>query len=433
MKTMFWLDNGIKMMTLTIVCLMATGIFAADFVEPQFPESSKVPDQSSLVVQLAVVPDHIAFGKPVDFFIRFINYGKKPAKLELDCVAVVDIAPAIRFSLLKDKNNAMADILRGGMDSPQAYLSPGESVVVKITNLLVTPGKHKLKVCHYNSKTMFLSNTVNFVMEEKPLNDLEMKELVDGCEQMLTTAESTPDKDWNWNLLRIRLVYCNPYTIPLIRQHLERSRNPEFRLFLSQTLGDIACAESARDRGFHRDTSSSQFMLERLKTETDRLVLGNTILNMEFFFDSFDELQKKTLKEQILSFLESKDPYIRFEAAINIIDLFPENIPIIEERLNRPGVFDPYNIAIKQRIKQMEEFRKNRPESKKQEGNSPKSRRSCPGQTGLCRCGWPQSHRRGNGQGEAIDPLIKRGVGSINLKNEVALHFQECGCECECG
>jgi hypothetical protein len=344
-------------MVLIIACVMPAQIPAADSVEPKFPELPKDSDPSSPVMQLAVVPDHVAFGKPVDFYIRFINCGIAPVELTLNCVAVADIEPKIQFGLAEGKNQTAAGVLRGSLDFPLAYLAPGESVVVKMGNQLVTPGKHKIKACHYHLKKKLLSNAVDLAMADQPLNDQEIKGLLDDCEQMLTKLESKPDKNCDLGLLRIRLAYYNPYTIPLIKKYMEKSPSSDVRLLMSQTLGCIANPESARDRGFHRDTSSKQFILDQLKSETDSRVKADIILNTEFFFDSFDDPQKKMLKEQMLSLLENKDQLLRYWAGINMIDLFPDKIPVVEEQLNRPGGFGPYDISVKSRIKQMEKFR----------------------------------------------------------------------------
>lgn len=354
---------GIMISTITI--LITINIFADDLASPKFPELPKGSDQSSIVMQLAIVPDHVAFGKPADFYVKFINCGKTPTTLNLDCVACADFEQGIRFSVTEEENPPAERVLRGSLDLPQVYLAPGETAVVRMANQLVTPGKHKIKACHYEKRQKILSNTVEFVMENHPFNDQEIKTLIDDCEKIINTLESKTDKGQGLNLLRIRLTYYNPYTIPLIKKYMEQSASAETRILMSQILGNIASAESAKDRGFHRDTSSTQFMLDRLKAETDSRVRADIILNTEFFFDSFDENQKKILKEQILPLLESKDLYLRYWAGVNIIDLFPERIPLIKEHLNRPGSFGPYDLAIKQRIEQMEEFRKNRQKTNK--------------------------------------------------------------------
>ena len=107
-----------------------------------------------------------------------------------------------------------------------------------------------------------------------------------------------------------------------------------------EILGMIADKDKAASRGYIRDTSAADLVVERIDKESEAAVKTALLKIVGKFFDVLTPPQRETLEKTVLAQLAQADAGVRVQAALTLLELFPAQRPAIETALAKADFAD---------------------------------------------------------------------------------------------
>jgi hypothetical protein len=308
-------------------------LLAAELAIPAFPElPANVTGKEPLVVQLVSSSDHIIRYKPIDFYVRLKNRGGETLDLFLDYPEKIIECSNVDI-LFHTKNNTICrdkycEQKKSRKDSSSIILLPNQSLVMKIPCCFIGKDADVVFVYRviveenkgYKERTV-QSNLIHITVEEKPLSKEEIEEIQNRCQQLLTSIPNTFEdfrKRNNCNDEMLHLVFCSPYSLPLLKENFANSSSPIMRFFLVNSLSKIAEQYPALVKS---DPSIADIFINRMQTEIDENVKIHFIGELSAFIDIMTDVQKIKSRSILFELLKDEREQVRCEAAFSLIFL----------------------------------------------------------------------------------------------------------------
>ena len=310
-----------------------------------WPELPKGPQAEPLVLQLAISSTQLAYGRPFDFYVRFVNCGE------------TDLEITLPIDFINEHETLKSAMEQEGLSYPSriygatAFLSPKASFIMKIPNQYVWLGKHAKMVSyiHPNHRKEVKSNIINYVCEKKPFSETE----AENCRQELEKAIDALSKEKSFSFFQLQFTGSGekisnlgvkgiPCSLPVIKKHLAEDPNPGVRYMMAEILSTLGRKRDAGEIGLWVDFSSADLLIEQLAKEKDAWVLGSLLSAISLYSAAaaLTPEQRKQLLELIMPHVDATNPMVRSAALWAFPCCFPDHDEIIEERLNRKDFYD---------------------------------------------------------------------------------------------
>jgi hypothetical protein len=325
-----------------------------------WPELPKGTPADPLVLQLAISSTQLAYGRPFDFYVRFVNCGKE----DLDIPLInddIDEKELLKTSF-GNGNQAYPDI---GCH-PNVVLKQNETFILRIPDQYARLCKFCNKVSYRYSGTRreIHSNIVTYVCQQKPFSEAEVAACHQHLEKLIDqlAREEYAGETYNGlednpiaNQILMIATRSNPYCLPFVRKQLAEHPDAKVRHTMLSTLQFLAGKGDAEELGFVYDLSSADLLLDRLADEKDpkvqSLVVG--ILSVYAHSGGLSSEQKKRFLKGILPHVDSTNTELRITAVVILLDIFPEQYEVIEQRLNNKDFYlGGYEIGTRRQVKE---------------------------------------------------------------------------------
>ena len=342
---MIMISSNKRWLSLVFLKLVCSCLLVVAMDLPKFPEITAEPSNlQALSLQLAITTGHVAYRKPVDLYVRFVNNGKEPVYIPSGLSMDSGL-------LAKTSNDGILKSLDLTGDGISMVLFPGEPVVLKIPNYSFPIGKQRFKIKIHirqsDKKTVELSsNEVEIIVENKPLEAKEKYQYVQYYNQMIDELFSeTYEKDEIYRLnIQRNFIIGSPMSVFPLEQCLKRSSTTKdgvcARLRAVEILGIIADKEQTTAVGYIRDTSAAAMVIEQIGKEPDAGVKLALLKIVGKFFDVLNQPQKDKLEKAILAQLAHADAGVRVQAALTLLELFPKQQAAVLAALAKPDFAD---------------------------------------------------------------------------------------------
>lgn len=302
-------------------CVQAAG-FAAKFADVPTGASTGAP----VVIQLAVATNRIAYRAPAAIYARFANLSQEAVELPLDD----GVSGGLDFRMRRSTG------WKAGLRSSCAILMPGETLTVKLHDLLLSPGTNSLRFTYMLAEPgahaglidprvgqEIRSDALELIVVDAPLGDRDKEALDSECAELAALMGSSELDEAFVAAVRRRLIVSSPYSVPHLTNLLLTARSPTVRARVAETLCSIADQESADEFRFHRDTSAADSILTQLEREGDPHAKAELCAAICRFSDALDSRQEQRLSIALSQALGHADMDVRFAAALACLRVFP--------------------------------------------------------------------------------------------------------------
>jgi hypothetical protein len=230
-------------------------------------------------------------------------------------------------------------------------VQPHESLEIILPSRLFFLGKHKI-VAEYedrqNNIPLLKSNAFEIEIKDHQSNPYELRKINNRNNALINEILLSPayqnqnkQRDASYQkYVQDELLIYSPYCILPLQAALQDKAYQPVAIDIVEILGMIADKDKAASRGYIRDTSSADLVIERIGKEPDAGVKIALLKIVGKFFDVLTPPQRETLEKTVLAQLAQADAGVRVQAALTLLELFPAQRAAIETALAKPDFAD---------------------------------------------------------------------------------------------